>query len=175
VNQFVALIPKLIVSIGTLYFLVNPWMRHQNTINRVDAIFLFMILGTFLIYDETTEYLEPGIVLAVLTLGFAGAKIFFHRNHRDGFLLLNVYHREFESVQHFLTESAVAKGIRAEEICYSAKKPFLLVFHTAQKKEMRTVVKETEKFIREKTKVRFWPVYIATLVSLIILAVLWRF
>jgi len=174
-EQLIALIPKLIVSIGALYFLVNPWMRHQNTINRVDAIFLFIILGTLWIYDDTTEYLEPAIVLAVLTLGYAGAKLYFHRSKRDGFVLFNVYQREYASVRQFLTESATAKGILAQEIRYCEKKPFLVVFRSDKKQEMRVVMKETEKFIREKTKVRFWPVYIATLFSLIILAVLWRF
>jgi hypothetical protein len=174
-EQLRELLPKLIVSIGLLYFVVNPWFRHQNTMNRVDAFFLFSVLITLYVYAEEQGYIEPAIVLGVLGLLFVGAKIFFQQKKRDGYVLFNVFKNDFPSVEAFFKEKATDLGISVHDIHYCQKKPFLVVMDLKKRPEIKKLMKEVEKFIREKIKIHFWVGYVLSLVGLIILAIIWRF
>jgi hypothetical protein len=174
-DQFLSLLPKIVFSVGILYFLLNPLFRHQNTMNRVDFLFLMASLVTVGIYADTTQYLEAGIVLGVLLAGFVGTRLFFRKKKRDGFVLFNVYGKDFPAVRAFLKTTGDAEGLDASEIGYAVKKPYLVVFRTKKRKATGKVVQATEKFIREKIRIHFWPAYVCLLLSFIVLAMIWRF
>lgn len=174
-DQFIALIPKLTVSIGLLYFLVNPLLRHQNTIKGVDAIFLFIAILIFWLNDEETNYTLLAILMGVLAVLYLITKVILHRQKLDIIFLLNVNRKDYPEVHQRLFEQADSLKISPKMVHFLPKLPFVVVLKTDNQKAVSSLMKDLEKWIREKIKIHFWFVYGSVLLSLVILAILWRF
>lgn len=174
-DQIIALIPKLAVSIGLLYFLVNPLLRHQNTIKGADAIFLFIAIMILWFNDEETDYILVAILLGILAVIFLAAKAVLYRKKLEIVFLLNIDRNDVPAVQGRVLEQADSLKISGKNVRFLEKLPFVVVLNTDKPKAVSALMKDLEKWIREKTKIHFWFVYGSLLVSLVILAMIWRF
>jgi len=174
-EQFLGYLPKLVVTVGLLYFAFNPLFRHQNTIHLLDLTF---IAGGILIvswYTEVMIYREVAWILGAWTGVFLGSKIAFFFMKRGNFILFNVFRKDAPSLEIFLKDSAEAAGLAPSEWHYSPKYPFWVGFRSGNRPGMKKVVKETENFIRKHLPISFWSVWIWMMVVLILIASLWRF
>lgn len=174
-DQIIALLPESIVSIGILYFALNPLIKHQNTMNAIDFCFLTTILLTLGLARKTTDYVVVGIVLGVLLVLYAGAKIGFASQHRDIYILFNVLKNDVDPMRKHLSEVGNKAGITPAQIVYRPKYPFLLEFRHAKRTAVKTVLKDVEKFTHDHLRFYFWGFYLSMFVGLIMLAIIWRF
>jgi hypothetical protein len=174
-DQIIALLPESIVSIGILYFALNPLIKHQNTMNGIDFCFLVSMLLTIGFARKTAEYLTPGIVLGVLLILYASVKIWFASKHLDIYVLFNVRKSDFELMRKHLYEIGNKSGISPAQIVYQPKYPFVLAFRQAKRSAVKTVLKDVEKYTHDHLRFNFWGFYLSMFVGLIMLAIIWRF
>jgi uncharacterized membrane protein YvbJ len=93
----------------------------------------------------------------------------------DGFVLLNVTKKDYYFVNRFLNEQVDNSLINKTSICYSIKKPYLLVFKGEDSKVIKKIIASLDKQMQTRPKQLKMIQYAAVIVSLLLLAILWRF
>ncbi|MDD3126767.1 MAG: hypothetical protein WC479_03485 [Candidatus Izemoplasmatales bacterium] len=173
--EFLGILPKLIVTVGIVYFAINPWVRQQMTINVVNLVLIVLMLLTISCYFDVMNYLELAIVLGLLFLLALLTRGILRWKDRDCYLLINVFPKNYEVLKRFFHESAIANNFAFEKLCYSSKIPFLVIFKTNNHKQVLKIVKDTEKFIHDHIPISFWHCYAWMIFAAIVIAIIWRF
>ncbi|MDD3841860.1 MAG: hypothetical protein WC088_04460 [Candidatus Izemoplasmatales bacterium] len=173
--EFLNILPELIVTVGIVYFAINPWLKQQMTLNVVNLFLIALILITLSFYFDVMNYLELTIIIGSTFLIATVIRGILRWKKRDYYLLINVFPNSFSMINTFLIECCKNYGLDEREIIYSSKTPFLVTFQSNKHREINKIIKETEKFIHDHIHISFWHCYIWTICASIFIAIIWRF
>jgi hypothetical protein len=174
-DQFLEYLPKLIATVGLLYFAFNPIFRHQNTIGCENLAF---IAGGILIaawYRNTEDLWKPVWVFGGWTVLYLAAKVVLFALKRRGYVLFNLFRNHAGEVETFLKNSAESTGLSAGEWHFSPERPFWVSFQSKEPGKVKKVIKDLETFIQKHVPFSFWNAWAWIIVALTLLASLWRF
>lgn len=174
-DQFLPLLPKVIVSVALLYFLSNPLFRHQNTLHAATLGFGVAEIITLWMFRKAPDWRTILIVSAVLFVVFAGLRLAGTLLGWDPWILFNVPRKKGPDMETALREKGADAGIPSDRILFRSSLPIFAVFRTRDAKSVRRVVKDAENFIRQHLEISFWNLWGWVVAGMILLCMLWRF
>jgi len=158
-----------------VYLFVNSLSHFLVAMNRSFFIFfglffIFLLLMMHSVYSMFDLYLFIGIVLiSALYFGYENLK------QRHGYVLFHVRKQEYDIVFQFIDNYLKEQGYPSSSVCYTNKKPFLLVFRGQTKKQIKPIIKNLEKELTPILKNYRLIHFIYFVAMLITILVIWRF
>lgn len=158
-----------------VYLFVNTLSHFLVAMNRSVFIFfgLFLVFLLLMMHDVYTLldlYLFLGILLvSILYYVYENVK------QRHGYILFHVRKQEYDTVFQLINNYLIEQGYPSTSVCYTNKKPFLLVFHKLSSKQIKPMIKNLEKELTPKLKTYRLIHFIYFMIMLITILVIWRF
>ncbi|MBU1144280.1 MAG: hypothetical protein KJ971_00285 [Firmicutes bacterium] len=174
-EHYYDIVLRFLLSVLILYYSVNIIFRYHASIDRIDFL-LFILMGLlFLNYIGTYKIIEPLYLLLIILLTFLGAKLYFRKRQIYGYLLFNISKKDYKDIKSSLDAQMKDNLLSENQFCYQDKKPFLLVIKNIPWNTTKKLMKEFDLFLQKRPKTITFISYIQIIISLLLLAILWRF
>lgn len=169
------LVLKITLSSIFGYLTLNSFFHFHVTIKRTSflaAVALVLVMIFFLDTDLLNEFL---IVAGSIAILYGIAELILRSKKNAGFLMFNIYRKDYQRVHEDLLQIAGQLGIRKASICHEQKKPFLIVIKGADPKSIHSLMKKLDGKYSHDPK-RFTMYHYWFIIGLLtIITILWRF
>ena len=165
----------ILVSSVIIYVVLNTYFRYHVSINRVHMISILLeilVIVNYIHLPLTMDFVWLSLMIIATTVLIG---LYFKHKKISGFVLLNTTRKDYPLVMEFLQGLLKANEIPLNNLCYSIKKPFLVVIRGVDSIVVRKWMVQVDKLIQKQEKHLSMIQYVCFILGLLLLALLWRF
>jgi hypothetical protein len=173
--EYLPFILKTITSVLLIYYFGNTIFKYHLTMNRVSFFFIvaFVLQATF--FYESENLLLFGTIVVVNVILYLISLYVMNRFKRHGYLMFHVFPRQYELMNDFFKGTINRHKIEPNSTIYCKKKPFLILFIGIDRHTLKPILKELEDYLKKNIAFFWLNSYVTFVLTLILLAAIWRY
>ncbi len=170
---------NILVNVGLtsliLYFMLNTYFHYHVIFQR--QVFIFIVILFLFLLNTRYEGFVIGDLYFFILLQFLPVSWYLIdlKKHRNGYLLLGVTKKNFTIVNQIINEAKVEYLTTYQSLCYNVKKSYLLILDSFLNKERKKLLNSIEKSIYHYPRKIEILHGVLLVLTMIIIALIWRF